>query len=370
MISYVIISLVSFFFFYISDQLNFRKKNVESCIIGLIGILIISIFAGLRNLNVGIDIATYGKGIFESVVRNGPKETLIVYSRWADIGYVYFDYLVSFFTSNLNVYLGILEFFIQFSFFCFFRKFNGISFPSLALLLLNLLTLALSMSMLRQMLAIAVVIWFFYFLIQKKYLLAIAWICFSMLFHKSVILIIAIEFSLFCYSMLKEKISQKLLLSIAISITFVLGYILYKFPMVIDIVIGDSTLSSIQTNKFGSPARLLVFLFPIVYFRLINKKKFIQSNFDYYLYLLCLMILIFSWLAGINYSMSRFANYLYPPYVLFLSIQVRKNDKRVDAIVIALWGVFAFWWLIVRGNEGGVIPYVPYWKDYISVLLL
>lgn len=369
MVSYVVICLVSYFFFYLSDYIKNRKNSVEAWIVGFVGILIISIFAGVRNLNVGIDIGVYGKNIFESTVMYGPKEAIRLYSRWADVGFVYFTYLISLFTSNFNVYLGVLEFFIQLSFFSFFRKFMNINLPSLAMLLLNIITLAWSMCMLRQTLAIAIVIWFFYFLVNKKYLSAILFASISMLFHSSVILVIFIEGILFFYSLFKEKISQKRLLILVIIITFILGYVLYEYPAVINIIIEDTTLSNIQTNNYGSPVRLFIFLAPILYFRAINKKRFVQNNFDYYLYLLCLSVLAFSWLSGINYSIGRFVNSLYPVYVLFLSIQIRRSNKKSSSIYIVIWGLIAFWWLIVRGNEGGVIPYVPYWKDYMSVVL-
>lgn len=364
MISYVIVIFIFSFFIFLADKAKDKGNHVLYYMLTLIALLGISFFAGMRHLNVGIDITTYGKNIFESTVLYGPKEAQITYARWADVGYIYYNYLVSLITQNLNVYLGILQFCILLSFVSFFRKFRKSINPSLAVLLLNFSIFALSFSMLRQALAMSISVWIYYYLVKRKYTSVVVISITSVLVHKSAILFLVVILILFFYAKIKGKIKEKKLIWIVLVLTLLLSIILSRFPQTLDIILGELRISNIQQQNFGSPARFLLFFVPIIYFRIANKNRFMESNEDYFLYLFCLVVISFSWLSGINYSIARFTNYLYPFYMLFIAKQCRINGSSKVYVGIIIWACVVFWWLIVRGNEGGVIPYVPYWQEY------
>lgn len=352
------------FLIFISERAENRGLYITSKFLICISLLGISIFAGIRNLSVGIDITTYGKNIFEYIKIFGPKETMIQYHRWGDIGYIYFNYFVSFFTKSVNVYLGILELVIQISFFKFFQKFKKECSPAFGLLLLNLTVFPLTFSMLRQSLAMSIIIWMIYFLSKDKWILAILVGIFSTLFHKSSILFLGIVILVYIYTKIHEKIQEKKLMSIIIFLTLFLSVILNKFPNIVYWFIPNEGISNIQQENIGSPARFLLMLIPMVYMEIVNNEKFVENNNDYFLYFLSLIVISFSWLSGINYSITRFINYLYPIYMLFLSKQAQILNKRKIYIGLMMWGILLCWWLLARGNEGGVFPYITYWQEF------
>lgn len=368
MVPYLVVITLYSYFLFISEKM--RNKNLHSVyyLISFLAILGISIFAGVRHLKVGIDIEVYGRNIFEGIVFYGPQQVLDVYSRWADPGYVYFNYLISFVTDNIYVFLGSLQFFLQLSFILFFRKYRDIISPTLAILVLNSLIFPLSFNLLRQTMAMAVAIWIYYFLTKNKYILTVITSILSFYLHKSSILLVLIIILLFCYTKIKEKINERRLLGIILILSILLSMALIKYPDIINLFLGDLNISNVQvqTAKFGSFARLAIFIAPVLYARKINKGKFVDSNESYFLYLLSIVVIAFSWLSGINYSISRFTSYLYAFYVLFIAIQCKKSKNKRSGIYFIIWAIIASWWLIYRMNEGGIIPYLPYWKEYIN----
>ncbi|BDG67019.1 hypothetical protein ENLAB_05830 [Enterococcus innesii] len=141
--------------------------------------------------------------------------------------------------------------------------------------------------------------------------------------------------------------------------------ILTRYPETIDNLIDDLNISSIQLNNFGSPMRFILFLFPVLLIKILIKEKFIQNNEEYFLYLISLITMSFGWLGGINYSLTRLTYFIIPIYILFISKKLKIINKKSINLIIIFWFFFIFWWLIGRGSEGGVIPYIPFWKEYI-----
>ncbi|MDT2472015.1 EpsG family protein [Enterococcus avium] len=365
MILYLVVICLYSFLVYLSEKARENGYYFLQYMWLLVALLSISVFAGIRNVQVGIDISTYGKNIFEATVSFGPKEAMLLYNRWGDIGYVYFNYLVSFFSANINVYLGVLEFVIQFSFLLFFRKFREESSPALSTLLFNFATLPLTFSMLRQSFAMAIAIWIIYFLIKNKVFKAALIGFVSIFFHKSSVIFITIVFFVYIYSKIKEKIKEKKLVYFVFFVTAIISLLLIRFPEVVYLFIPNEGLSNIQQGNMGSFARLLLMFLPIIYFKLSNKEHFIRNNTDYFLYCICLLTIAFSWLSGINYSITRFTNYLYPVYMLFIAKQARISGRIKVLIGLFIWGIIICWWLLARGNEGGVFPYTTYWQQFV-----
>ncbi|WP_244352508.1 EpsG family protein [Enterococcus innesii] len=330
-----------------------------------LSVMVLSVFSGLRNLSVGIDITTYGKNIFETVSTFGPSVAIDYYSRWADTGYVLFNYIVSFFTGNIHIFLGVSTFVVELSFLLFFKRYRAVLDPTLSFFIFNVVTLAYSFSILRQILSMAIIIWVYYLLTKGKYLSAILLAVGSVLIHKSAVFIILIIFTCYIITKFKEKINQRYLLLLMILFTLLSTIILTRYPETIDNLIDDLNISSIQLNNFGSPMRFILFLFPVLLIKILIKEKFIQNNEEYFLYLISLITMSFGWLGGINYSLTRLTYFIIPIYILFISKKLKIINKKSINLIIIFWFFFIFWWLIGRGSEGGVIPYIPFWKEYI-----
>ncbi|WP_407854979.1 EpsG family protein [Enterococcus hailinensis] len=366
----IYLGIISIFTFTIWAKEKININNIYTRkVVALIAMLEISIFSGIRNLYVGIDIGTYGNLIFNSVVNFGIKSTLVNYKRWADIGYVFLNYLVSFFTSNIHMLLGVQTFIIQLSFFLFFNSINKKKFSlPLALALTNILFLPFSFSMLRQSLAIAIVIWIPKLIFEKKYInfLLFSYIGYSL--HKSSILAIIFYVSI-CLIVNKTKKYYAIQASLVAGILAIFFLAVIKFfPQSVLYFSNLLNVAIFNSSNTLSLIRFLLFLFPILLLGIINNKKFITGRRDYSMFLFSLILVILNLISGINFGIFRFSFFFFPIYITFIILQIGKIEKNITkkiiSLIIVIWIILCLYLLIYRENMGGIFPYVTYWKTY------
>ena len=180
--------------------------------------------------------------------------------------------IISLFSDSMNVSLWSLTFVTKISFLTFFRKYRTDISPAFAMLLFNLATLAYSFNMLRQNLAMGVLIWAIYFLIKKIYIPFIIISLVTLSLHKSSILVLGIVLIIYIYSLIKEKFKESRLLFVMIIFTAVATIILRNYPDLLNSITSELNLSNVKAESLGSVARLLLFMCPVFYFRLKIKE--------------------------------------------------------------------------------------------------
>lgn len=130
-----------------------------------------------------------------SIVGNDTQSYIYIFEQSADylangsrfeIGYVYFNYLLSKITSEPQYVFIICSLVIYYSYSRFIWKYSKM--PWLSLLLFFLLTFGSTVNIMRQMLAISILLWSVDFVIQKKPLLFVATIALATLFHNTAFL--------------------------------------------------------------------------------------------------------------------------------------------------------------------------------------
>ena len=83
------------------------EKNKK---IGLaILIAMLSLVGGFRALNIGTDIGVYGKKYFEIAVSHNNLFEYLHYFSSAEYGYLFINFIVSRFTSNVSIFLLVLQ---------------------------------------------------------------------------------------------------------------------------------------------------------------------------------------------------------------------------------------------------------------------
>lgn len=360
----------SFFVFLLWIREKISKQNPITRInLAIIALLGISIFSGIRNLYVGIDIGTYGNVIFESVSTMGIKSTMTLYERWADFGYVLFNYGVSIFSDNIHVLLGVQTFTIELSMILFFSTFKDdqVSLP-LSMGIFNIIFLPFSFSMLRQSLALAIIIWVPIALMKKKWGWASVLTLIAFSFHKSSIVASFLFIIIHVFFRKNRKFNILKFNIITGGAAVVLSVLIQYFPYLINTVTKQLSVATFNQGETFSILRLFLFLLPIILMKRINMSSFISSDLDKYFYVFSVAVIIGNFLSGFNFGIARFILYLLPMYVFFLCLQVKKIDsKRVRLTVsflLLIWAVFCLYAMFYRGNVGGVFPYVAYWENY------
>ncbi len=88
---------------------NKVEKNKNTKIFAFMIIMILSIFAGVRDLTIGTDVNVYGANWFQIACDCQSFEDYISLINTTDIGYLFINYIVSRFTTNVNVFLFIIQ---------------------------------------------------------------------------------------------------------------------------------------------------------------------------------------------------------------------------------------------------------------------
>ena len=105
---YIIMFVITILFTYIAER-NFDKKNkFIGVIFSILAIALPSIVAGLRNLDIGLDISVYVEQNFQTALQSQSfKECLGNLNT--DFLYIVINYIISRMSDNINVLLFIIE---------------------------------------------------------------------------------------------------------------------------------------------------------------------------------------------------------------------------------------------------------------------
>ncbi|NEX50178.1 EpsG family protein [Lactococcus lactis] len=165
----------------------FRIKNINLYYFFMIlSILVLSIFAGIRNLNVGTDIAVYGQSTFEIAVNSNDFLQMINHSSGIELGYNFINYIVSRFTHNLNILLFVISLITNSAVYVSFVNFRKSTSVVSSFFTYLMLFYGVTLCLLRQSLAISfVLLSISYYISTKKIKIPIILIFLAATFHSS-----------------------------------------------------------------------------------------------------------------------------------------------------------------------------------------
>ncbi len=269
---------------------------------------------------------------------------------------------------SYRIYLMIISFFIVLSISVFIKRYSKSPFLSYWLFL-TLGLFALSMSALRQMIALAVVLYAYRYLIEghfKKYLLLIF---IATQFHLSAIIMLPIWF------VRKVKLSQRrriVLLFTTVIVSFLLKNIVVKIIFYLNI--GERY--SQYINRVGeSSTNILVIIFVIgitfVSTMLFEKSKLkgykniseeYLFNFFYLMSCINIMIIIFSQNIDI---LSRFGYYFFVCNLILLPnaiFTIKEKSLRLIAFLSALVVSIALFIITTPGDNLMIDQYLFFWQ--------
>ena len=322
----------------------------------VIAILVPSLLAGYRDTTVGMDLAYYAVPCFNAMCDTYSLKLLILYwGTGLDLEplYIIYNFVITRYTDDIFWALFVQQLIVLglVLFTCYKLK-KYVSVPCLYSIFMLLCYLQ-SMSANRQIFAIAIVFYSFYYVIVGKKYIYICIILLATFFHYSAIIAMPI-FWIYNYFK-KNEIKKHHLI-----VTLLLGTICFLcFPVIIHSLIGLGLLAAKyiryvdDSNKAHTINLVILVALSLVVSLSSNRKA--QNNMLYFMFI----IIFFMYLCGVyNDVATRVAWY----YLLFAAILALKlssqipNKNILKNIVVALFTI-QFVYLSIFTSFADAIPY-------------
>lgn len=389
---YLIVFAISIFLISLSEYIKKKivNKKVEKLIyIFTVGVALCipSVLAGMRDYSIGTDVLTYGNIWFYNAVGSDFK----VYTNWAtssSIGYLYavINYIVAHFTINPHYFYFIYNFIENIIIFIAIYKNRDVVNVPLSMMTYYLLFYNLFLNVLRQGMALSLILLGFSLLREKRYVSFLIIVYIAVLFHNTAG--IAVIF-LLLYIFLKKNITlQSNLKTIKvvkkqdiinlqlfferIIIIFLIIIIVILFEDIIRYLgslglVGDRYLMYINTEGVsgGVYQHLLGFCMPTLILFCINRSN-LKFNIDYnFLFFVIITSTCFSFLMNKYTFLSRITLYFDIFFIISLPYILKNGNVRFSYKGINLNKYLAaiyllIYWVIIYGylNSGNTVPYI------------
>lgn len=355
-----------------------KNKGLNIILITLI-ILILSIFGGARNLNIGTDVSVYGNPWFEIACSYNNVIDYINHINSSDIGYVLLNYIVSRFTNNVNIFLFVLQLISNSLILITLYKHKEKSPFWLATLAYICIYYCISFNILRQSIALAFVFYSINFLEKKKDIPFFITIIIAAQFHYTA------YFALIIYLIYKLMISKKIknkkniLVSIVLISTITVIFLkeiltlLYQFN-IINYRIYNYIFNASTTSLNFNYIEILFKVFFIFLYLLSNKWNTQKDKQDiiFIAFILLEFILyqtkaIISYTDRLSFYFGYFSMISYPMIIKQFS-QRRENKLIIRIISIAIFLIYWYYKFVYSGSCE-VFPYESNIFNNLKIML-
>lgn len=339
---YVIVFLISTLFMYLFEKSNKKNKYIYA----IFAIIIPSILAGIRDIEIGTDVKVYILKNF-NLATNYISLTKYLNNFGDSYGYWIIGFLVSRFTKNISVLLFIYQLIIMLFVFliCKDNKERCPAYLSYFTFLTLFYNRSLNMS--RQTIAIVIIIYALKYIENGKNIKYIIWIIISSLFHFTALSAIFIFIIIKTVKYDKGKIVKFLILTG----TFMC---LVFFDEITSFLINDihvlplKYLAYTVHNGYIKVYELAMKVFFILILGIYAKILFKKDKFNSFLFF-CLILDLIIYFIGI---ISKYANRI-GYYFGYLSIIVypqiykifKNKEQRICAILAYIILMLLYWYI-------------------------
>lgn len=362
MLPYVIVAILSISFAAIIDKTKEKNKIARRVLYAVI-VIMLSLFAAMRNYHVGTDIETYGFTFFENDSAISDLIKTPARYRTIEYGYHALNVLVRQFTANFRIFLFIHQAALASFVVHIAEKRRKNNKESVVVFVISYLFIwyCVSFNIIRQSLSIFILLLSYPLLEKGQYKKYTILILISSLFHQSMLLYLPITL---VSKMIKEKNGYKkaVILSIIILILFELAEPIFDITTsVLPSFLKYSSYFSrgfTNCNKGFLLYKVIVFLY-VLYWSL--KTKVLCDIKNKPLFGFLLYDLVFYWFAQYIAFGYRFSYVFLAHYVLYLPrIDAAIKGDRAKAIFrFGLLTILCGYWAYRHIGVGydGVYPY-------------
>ena len=335
-----------------------KNKKTALCL----SFILITLIAALRKYSVGIDTASFYNA-FERIANS--KSWNYLDFRF-EPGFYYLCKILSLISKNPQILIVFTSIFINVSVYHFIRKYSSNTFMSTILYILMNVFFSY-MNVMREALAITILLYGFEFLLDKKYIKYIFFVIIASFFHTAAF---ASIIALIYFVLPPKRISYFVEILIAI-----ITYIFYaSFFNILSSTFGYSNYANGvfgMSNYFGA---LIVFLENIIIFSILflfasgkEKVDFNKRKME----VLTVITIVYLWFEFLTLRMVIF-NRIYGLFIIYsiitipelLNIIKKKNIFNYKVLLFVVFGVFFSSFIVIgalRPEWYGAIPYYFYW---------
>ncbi|MBN1069263.1 EpsG family protein [Clostridium botulinum] len=350
----------------IAEKYRKRCNKNASVFFLIIGLLMPCILAGVRGFSVGNDVLLYGNYWFETATKSESVVSYIDYAVRSDLGagYALLNWIISKITHNLHMYYFLFELFQIIILYFAVKEYKEKLNVAFVFLVYYFLFYNESLNILRQIIAVLLVLYSYKYVKNKKIIKFILTIILAFTFHSSSLVgIVLYPLDWAMRSKLKKMYIGGILI---ISFICMVGY-----QQIFALLSNWGLLSTDRYIKYfssdlvgGRVVRLLFWM--IVMFSLIWKHKqcfkYIQEGRTLVLYAslsFVMTLLIFTssaWIIRIAYYFDIFAILQLPLLAKVLPFRIKGQNGNYLIITIFLLVYWIF--SIVIRNNGGTYPFI------------
>lgn len=385
---YIITFIFSILFVYVAERTGGLIKYVSL----LLAILIPSIIAGLRKETIGTDVRNYVKPIqIYATSSNNYLNYLnsdFYFPNWDrfsrfDKGYTTFAYLCSRINGSLAFNLFITEFLIIALVLVGLFKFKAIrNIPVwIGMSIFYFLCYNLSFNMVRQSIAMFILIFSFTFLLERKWIIYLLLLILAVLFHKTAIFgVIPFLVYIFLYGRANKNIKEidiKINYSniyvsrftcTSIFLIFVAAVIIL-FPTLLTAVLSFAGLSNFEdgylSNSYGLALNQIVIRLPFLCILIAQWNRIKNNSLRYFYLVMTAIDILLSQLSGGSDFSSRIAWYSTVFYIYAIPDEIghEKGVRRYVLFIIVIVYCIAYWlYMYVIKNYNETVPYLFNWQ--------
>lgn len=365
--AFIICFILSPLFTYFAQRQFNKNRKIYGILFSIIAILIPSIMAGVRDLNVGRDIGVYVTPTIENALNNSIFNFLE--SSTTEIGFSIMIYVITFFGGNVHFSLFVIQLVTITCIYLFAYKKRDKLQMWFVILIYLLSWYCISYTMMRQSIAVAIIILSTVFFERKKYLKTLLLFLIAMSFHITAILGILVYFIMYLYSGKFTKRTTSLI-TIIILICLLIATLFYKellyfLTNIINILPDRFYIYSIKYTAgrlYTNYSELLYKLFWIassIFYMMKMRKVRSNANLNFLLLLIDFATFIVSWkivnIGRAGYYFFYLALFNLLPEVIDL---YKEKSKKILIYIVCIFVLFSFWyWKFPVNSYSDTYPY-------------
>ncbi len=335
-------------------EILFKKNKIVSLFFIVLSILSMSIFSGIRDYAVGIDIKVYGLNIFSRCFRYNNLSNYMNNISSEQLYYL-LNYVIHMFSNNYHVFLFVLQ--LISSILIYIMAFKNIEkySPTFFIFCYFMLFYNTTFNILRQITAIIIILYSYSFLEKNEYIKFIIGVIVAYLFHSSsIVCLMFLIIKIICKT--KKAYLYGLIMGIGMIGCFYFADIIFpNLPFFSDKYF--SYLTSEANIRYKYLIVKTVILAFILFF-----KQYIKNNEEMDFLIIVSFFDVIFYLSSAFFKAGYRLSYFFGPYLFYLIPSMSKLLKGKRIKYIYVYGIILlliFHWLTRYYFIGydGVIPY-------------
>ncbi len=342
-------------------------KNRSKKILFILLILMLSFVGGFRGLNIGTDVSVYGEKYFNLAVNSSSFSSYFKIFSFAEYGYLLVNYIVSRFTSNINIFLFVLQLMCNTLVLLTLKRYQEKSPLWMSYTAYFCFFYGMTFNIMRQSCALAIIFFAIKYLEEKKWIKYFIMVYLAFVFHSTAIIAGVLIFLIFIICNIKHNIKKLIIYLMIIMLLFSIFFIkdiiglFYHFGIITERIYNYIFiyLNENINISWGESIFRIIFMIFVLLTSINNIEKI---NFNYFLMISMITeFILFQLKTVISYA-DRFSFYFgYMNLLLFSQcfniLTIKVNSKRINKalFIILCLSYFIYKYIILGSCE--IYPY-------------